>query len=89
MVRHFGDERTPMREWIYGDGRGAARGNECAYLERYRRHNMDVASHFAGRPCLLTMDIIAGDGWETLCEFLALPIPDRRFPHVNAATGTG
>ncbi len=85
VVRHFGDEVTPMREWIYGTGRGAPRGNERAYLDRFRRHNEDVASHFAGRACLLTMDIIAGDGWEKLCDFLALPVPDRPFPHVNAA----
>jgi hypothetical protein len=27
------------------------------------------------------------DGWEPLCEFLGKPIPDERFPHVNAAAG--
>lgn len=25
----------------------------------------------------------AGDGWEPLCEFLELPVPDTPFPHLN------
>ena len=89
VVRHFGDERTPMREWIYGPGRGAPRGNEHAYLDRYRRHNADVIAYFSGRECLLTMDIIAGDGWETLCDFLEPPVPDQPFPHVKPGVQTG
>jgi hypothetical protein len=24
-----------------------------------------------------------GEGWEPLCEFLEVPIPDMAFPHVN------
>jgi hypothetical protein len=24
-----------------------------------------------------------GDGWEPLCEFLELPVPDTPFPHLN------
>ena len=89
VVRHFGDERTPMREWIYGPGLGAPRGNERAYLDRFRGHNEDVIEHFSGRECLLTMDITAGDGWERLCGFLGMPIPDRPFPHVNRSEGAG
>jgi Sulfotransferase domain len=25
-----------------------------------------------------------GDGWEPLCRFLGVPVPDEPFPHVNA-----
>ena len=89
MVRYFGDERTPMREWVYGSGRGSPRGNERAYLARYRRHNEDVVRHFSGRDCLLTMDLTAGDGWEALCDFLDVPIPDQPFPHLNARHSAG
>ena len=89
VVRHFGDERTPMREWIYGPGRGSPRGNECAYLDRYRRHNADVIAYFSRGECLLTMNIIAGDGWKGLCDFLELPVPDQPFPHVNSGVQTG
>lgn len=89
VVRHFGDERTPMREWIYGAGRGSPRGNERTYLDRYRRHNADVVRHFSGRACLLVMDITAGDGWEALCDFLELPVPDQSFPHLNPGVQEG
>ncbi|MDE0242012.1 MAG: hypothetical protein OXQ84_17775 [bacterium] len=89
VVRNFGDERTPMREWIYGPGLGAPRGNEGAYLQRYLGHNADVIDHFSGRGCLLTMDITAGDGWERLCGFLEMPLPDRPFPHVNQSEAAG
>ena len=88
VVRYFGDERTPMREWIYGTGKGSPLGNERAYLDRYRRHNADVIRYFCGRECLLTMDITAGDGWEALCDFLDMPAPDRTFPHLNPGTRT-
>jgi hypothetical protein len=27
------------------------------------------------------MDITAGDGWEKLCGFLGMPVPDAPFPH--------
>jgi Sulfotransferase domain len=28
-----------------------------------------------------------GDGWEPLCEFLELPVPDTPFPHLNDSKG--
>ena len=88
VVRHFGDERTPMREWIYGPGRAAPRGNERAYLDRYRRHNADVRTYFSGRKRFLCMDITAGDGWDALCNFLQVPVPDQPFPHMNPGVHT-
>ena len=70
-------------------GEGVAGGNERAYLDRYRRHNADVVRYFSGRECLLTMDITAGDGWETICGFLELPVPDQPFPHINPSVQAG
>jgi len=84
VVRHFGAESTPMREWIYGVG--APLGNEVTYLARYEGHNQAVREHFRERPeALLVMRITAGDGWERLCPFLGEAVPDMPFPHVNAA----
>jgi hypothetical protein len=84
VVGHFGDETTPMREWIYGPG--APRGHEELYLERFERHNREVREYFAARGGdLLEMDIGAGDGWEPLCAFLDRPLPGIPFPHTNAA----
>ncbi len=88
VVRHFGDQTTPMREWVYG--RGCPLGNEDLYVARYRRHNEDVIAYFADRgEDLLVMDFEAGDGWDALCAFLRRPVPDVAFPHVNRATDRG
>lgn len=44
-------------------------------------HIARVQAHFAGRPDdLLVMDIAAGDGWERLCPFLELAVPEAPFP---------
>lgn len=85
QVRHFGQNETPMRKWIYGVGCPA--GNEKAYLERFNRHNDEVVKYFADRPNdFLVMDLASGDGWSKLCPFLGLDIPREPFPHVNRAT---
>jgi hypothetical protein len=87
VVGHFGPRSTPMREWIYGPGLGSPIGNESLYMARYRRHNREVLEHFGRRSDdLLMMDITSGDGWDELCSFLGRPVPDRPFPHSNAAS---
>ncbi|HEU4730488.1 MAG TPA: sulfotransferase [Kofleriaceae bacterium] len=85
IVRHFGGATTPMRELIYGAGRGDPRGNETHYVARYQRHNTDVTAHFRGRSDLLVMDLAAGHGWGPLCGFLGAPRPEVAFPHLNEA----
>ena len=37
---------------------------------------------------LLVIDIVGGDGWEQLCPFLGVPIPEEPFPHSNKTTKT-
>jgi hypothetical protein len=84
VVRHFGSESTPMREWIYGEG--APLGHEAVFLERYRQHNREVADYFDGRPeDLLIIEITRGQGWNELCAFLGHKSPDLPFPHSNPA----
>jgi hypothetical protein len=84
VVAHFGGASTPMREWVYGAGAGDPVGHEHLYVERYRRHNGEVAAHFADRPDdLLVMDLGRGDGWAELCGFLAVDPPEVPFPHAN------
>ena len=54
------------------------------FLERYCRHNREVAEYFADRPDdLLVVDITRGEGFERLCPFLGLPLPAEPFPHWN------
>lgn len=84
VVRHFGAETTPMREWIYGAG--CPQGNEEIYLARYERHNREVIDYFRERPNdLLIMDLTENEGWEKLCRFLGKEIPGAPFPHVHKA----
>ena len=51
--------------------------------ESYLRYNREVQDYFAGTGRLLVMNFEQGDGWEKLCGFLGLPVPDREFPHAN------
>lgn len=84
VVRYFGERSTPMREWIYGAGKGSPLGNEDLYVARYEAHNSDVRAYFRHRPAdLLEMSITEGDGWEKLCPFLGKPMPTGPFPHEN------
>ena len=44
-------------------------------------HERRVRAYFADRPDdLLVIDISAGEGWEALCPFLGVPVPDKPFP---------
>ena len=85
QVRHFGREETPMRTWIYGIG--CPEGNEDTYVKRFEDHNREVLNYFKNRPQdLLVMDLAKGDGWDKLCIFLEVAIPNIAFPHANKAS---
>ena len=72
-----------MRTWIYGFGDPV--GHEDVYRKRYDEHNADVRAYFAQRPDdLLVIDVTAGDGWDRLCPFLGVDVPDAPFPHRNS-----
>jgi hypothetical protein len=53
---------------------------EYPYKKRYLDHNTSVVQNVPAHR-LLVMDITAGDGWQKLCDFLRLPVPDEPFPH--------
>ncbi len=54
------------------------------FIETYHRHHEDVRRYFHNRPDdLLEMDITIGDGWEKLCPFLGLPVPNHPFRDTN------
>ncbi len=84
QVKHFGRSETPMRKWIYGVG--CPKGNEDIYVKRFENHNNEVKRYFQNRPRdLLILDLAKGSGWEELCPFLGVDIPNTPFPHVNKA----
>jgi hypothetical protein len=47
----------------------------------FLRHN-EAVKRSAAPERLLVYEV--GQGWEPLCRFLGLPVPDEPFPHVNA-----
>lgn len=87
VVRFFGANSTPMREWIYGAG--SPLGSEERYRARFERHNADVMRYFRDRPRdLLVLRITEGEGWPELCRFLGLPVPPEPFPHLVPSRGS-
>ena len=63
---------------------GCVRFNAERFSYVYDTHLRNVMDYFADRPDdLLVMDICAGDGWEKLCDFLGMPVPDAEFPRLN------
>jgi len=53
-------------------------------ITEMEKRNDDILRYFEKRhSSLLVMNIIDGDGWEVLCEFLNKQIPNRIFPHKN------
>lgn len=53
-------------------------------IQQFEKRNQKVMYYFKDRPSqLLVMNIIDGDGWEKLCNFLNKPIPNKPFPHKN------
>ena len=84
VVRHIGDLRDPMHEWIYGPGKGLPCEDKANTLAVYNAHNEGVLAYFKDRPDdLLVLDIAKGEGWEPLCKFLECPVPAAPFPHAN------
>ena len=93
IVNHFaklpkwsgeGDWKT-IRERVYA----SAWPTPEQFLAGYRAHLVGVANHFRNRPDdLLVMNLTAGDGWDKLCPFLGVPIPDMEFPNTNRSDGS-
>lgn len=77
------DENIPIfrRMTLYG----AVTYDPEIMAQAYRRHHDEVRWYFRNRPDdLLEIDFTQGQGWEPICRFLDLPVPDGPFPHANA-----
>ncbi len=51
-------------------------------IEVYERHNAAVRS---GIPADQLLVYEVGSGWEPLCEFLGVPVPEEPYPHTNTS----
>ena len=49
-------------------------------LSWLEEHHRDVRSYFDGRDDFIEFRITEGDGWEKLCPFLGVDIPEEPFP---------
>jgi len=58
----------PEKFWVAMDNH---RYDITKYFEKYRSDD------------LLILNIAEGEGWERLCQFLDVPVPDIPFPHKN------
>ena len=69
---------------IYGSG--WPRYTDEQWANVYEAHERKVSAAFASAPeRLLKLDIVKGDGWEKLCDFLGddAPPPTTPFPHAD------
>ena len=61
-------------------------GAEAQHIDFYDRHLTEVRKFFASKGASDVLCEVCweeGDGWQKICAFLAEPLPDATFPHVN------
>ena len=81
---HFSGIYRPEYKSVYGLPHFD--GHEDEFLAQFEAHNAGVEEYFRDRPGkLLVVDLINGDGWEPICDFLDKPVPDMGFIHTNRA----
>ena len=72
---------TDFHRQMIWDGFFAGRFADRAYaIAAYERHNDEVRQAFGPERLLV---IEPGAGWEPLCAFLGVPVPDEAYPHIN------
>jgi hypothetical protein len=80
-----------LSSWNHGVKNGERNGEpDKQYINDktsiYENHNLAVQKYFQERTDdLLIICWDNGDGWEKLCNFLELPVPDEDLPHLNKA----
>ncbi|SCL21411.1 hypothetical protein GA0070616_2293 [Micromonospora nigra] len=79
LMRHWG----PMTKRLIWDRQFGGRFDDRAHtVEVYERHVRDVRQRVPADR-LLVYDV--SQGWEPLCEFLGVPVPDEPFPVTNVS----
>jgi hypothetical protein len=79
-------EGTPMREFLDKTTWrifGGQLHDHDAMVETFKRHNAEVERTIPPSR-LLVYDV--SQGWEPLCGFLGVPVPDTPFPRANSRT---
>ncbi|MCA9080853.1 MAG: hypothetical protein KDA58_09855 [Planctomycetaceae bacterium] len=55
------------------------------WQHEWTTHHTDIHAALSNDPHLLKLNIPAGDGWQKLCTFYNVPIPQDPFPHCNTS----
>ncbi len=77
---HHRDLLDFCRELTWDQGFGGRMGDVDHALSIYRTHNAKIRAAFTPDRMLI---FEASDGWQPLCRFLDVAVPDIPFPHVN------
>ena len=86
--KFYGHYARSCKNWLAPWRRGSniVYGTECPSpvqaIKRYHQHNRNVIDAIP-KDRLLVMDIPGGDGWEKLCPFLGVPIPDNKYGNMS------
>lgn len=76
--------QSPMKEFFektVWKAFGARISDRKFMIEAFKRHNEEVQRAIP-KERLLVFE--ARDGWEPLCKFIGLPVPDMPYPHANS-----
>ena len=86
LKRGVDRERRAEREKILTMKYGRTTFDTEAFRAAFHEHEAKVRKYFEGRPDdLLVLNVTTSAGWEPLCDFLGVPVPDEAFPNVNKA----
>nr|XP_039248431.1 uncharacterized protein LOC120326239 [Styela clava] len=80
MRREFRRYENAFMPACFGVPKPYGRPTEAFLRSRYRQHNAYVKSHF-GNGKLLIYNV--KQGWEPLCQFLNMQVPEKPFPRKN------
>lgn len=76
----FRDFHAMVYELVFERAFGGRLGDRAHAKRVFEAHNQAVIDAIAPERLLVYRP---GDGWEPLCRFLDVPVPDEEFPHLN------
>jgi 3'-phosphoadenosine 5'-phosphosulfate (PAPS) 3'-phosphatase len=84
FTQKLADKQNDAHNRLFIDLYDSTVFDQQKFRQGYEDFVNGVIQYFADRPQdLLTLNVSAGAGWETLCPFLGKPVPDIPFPKAN------
>lgn len=76
--------KTPAEQSFAKKLYGSATFDRATYEAAKVKHETEVRVWGSRHPDrFMIFDVIGGDGWERLCPFLGVPVPDKPFPRIR------